>query len=749
MVTQMGAISQGAVIDEQILWVPQLGLNLALRLDGLALFFGLIVVGIGAAVALYTAYYLENEPRQGYFYSLLFLFMTCMLGLVWSNNLLSLFVFWEGTSITSYLLIAFKHESAEARAGGRRALLVTGLGGLAMLAGLVLLGQTAGTFTISEILVQPNLTSTSIYPAALILILLGAFTKSAQFPFHFWLPGAMSAPTPASAYLHSATMVKAGIYLLARLHPALSDSDLWFWLLLVFGGITFLLGAVSALRFYDMKGLLAYATVSQLGALVMLLAFRTDEAYLAVVIGILAHALYKGPLFLVAGVVDHAMGSRDIRRFGNLWRTLPWTATAALLAGVSMAGIPPTFGFVAKEALLGTFYYFGKYESTAIGWAALLVGAIGGAFFVAYSFTLLWEGFFRPTAESDDPAHLHHAPHFAFVLAPLTLALLGTIAPFVLVPLDKFLLGPAAASIAGSEIEVHAALWHGFNTVFVISLIAIAVGLAIFAARRQFRRILNRTPSWLDGAALFNKSIYAAYDLAGWSTRRVQGGTLGGQVSVILMAAVVMVVYGLLRGGLAFRWGIDWADTPQFHGLVIAVVAVLASIVVVRVQTRLNAIIGIGVVGIMVTLFFVYFSAPDLALTQLLIDVLTVVLLVLVFYRIPPQMLPPLKTSVRVRNMIVAASVGLLGFILVLLASGAPFAESISDYFLLNSIAGGHGANVVNVILVDFRGFDTMGEITVLAIAAVGGYAILRSSRLLARPGTGRNAPSDPKSEDG
>ena len=318
---QMGEVSHGVYIEEIYLWSPQLGLELSFRLDGLALMFGLIIAGIGAAVALYTGYYLEANHRQGYFYSLLFLFMASMLGIVWSDNLLTMFVFWEGTSITSYLLIGFNDDDKKARDGSRRAFLVTGLGGLAMLLGIIILGTTAGTYTISEIVAANDLVDKPLYPIVLILILLGAFTKSAQFPFQFWLPGAMAAPTPASAYLHSATMVKAGIYLLARLHPAFSDSPLWFWSLLVIGAMTMLLGAISALRYFDMKALLAYATVSQLGILIMLLAFRSTEAYIAVAVGILAHALYKGPLFLIAGIVDHATGTRDLRRLGGLTRT--------------------------------------------------------------------------------------------------------------------------------------------------------------------------------------------------------------------------------------------------------------------------------------------------------------------------------------------------------------------------------------------------------------------------------------------
>ena len=396
-----GLLQDGAIIAEQYRWIETLGLELSFRLDGLSLLFGLIISGIGAAVALYTHYYLENDERQGYFYLTLFAFMASMLGLVWADNLLTLFVFWEGTSVTSYLLIGYSHQSAVARGGARNAFIVTAAGGLALIAGMILLGQQSGTYTISEIVSRPGLTELDLYPGILILILLGAFTKSAQFPFHWWLPGAMAAPTPASAYLHSATMVKAGIYLLARLHPALSDHPLWLWALLSFGGITMLVGAVSAVRHWDMKALLAYATVSQLGVLTTLLAFRSEAALLAVVVGILSHALYKGPLFLVAGIVDHATGVRDLRKLAGLRRSLPVTTWVALLAALSMAGIPPLFGFVAKEALLESFFASAEHGDLA-GWIAFGAAAIVGAFFVCYSLTLMWEAFLRsgPTTEA-------------------------------------------------------------------------------------------------------------------------------------------------------------------------------------------------------------------------------------------------------------------------------------------------------------------------------------------------------------
>ncbi|MCB0063847.1 MAG: DUF4040 domain-containing protein [Caldilineaceae bacterium] len=730
----LNAIGSGQIFSDEIAWSPALGLALSFRLDGLSLFFGLIITGIGTAIALYTAYYLEHNQRQGYFYSLLFLFMASMVGLVWADNLLTLFVFWEGTSITSFLLISFNHEEPEAETGARTAFIVTGLGALAMLAGLILLAQTAGSYTISTILATPNLEQTPYYTAALILILLGAFSKSAQFPFHFWLPGAMAAPTPASAYLHSATMVKAGVYLLARLHPALHNSDLWFWSLLLVGGITMLLGAVSAFRYYDLKAILANATVSQLGILVMLLAFHSEYAYLAVIVGTLAHALYKGPLFMLAGIVDHAMETRDIRRLANLRMVMPWATAVALLATFSMAGFPPFFGFLAKETLLEVFHHFAEHDNALIGYVGMGVAALGGALFVGYSLLLVWEAFFREKTPTAEPAHLHHAPSFFFVLPPLALVIIGTTIPLILPFVEKGLLIAPAGAIAGEQLDAHLALWHGVTPVFLTSLVAIATGGLLFWQRQSLRNAFQYVPPQLNGNAIYTWCYQQSYVVARWVTRLVQGGRLEGQISITLLTAVAMVAYALfVRNGIN-EVRVDWAQTPQVAGLLLAVLAIVAAIATVRSKRRLSAIINIGVVGVVVTLAFVFFSAPDLGLTQLLIEVLTVVLLVLVFYRIPPRIQPPPPLIIQVRNILTALAVGLLGFVLVLFGVADPYAPSISNYFSLNSVPAAHGANIVNVILVDFRGFDTLGEITVLAIAAVGGYALLRSSRLRRLP---------------
>ncbi|MFZ1753691.1 MAG: hydrogen gas-evolving membrane-bound hydrogenase subunit E [Caldilineaceae bacterium] len=750
-VLRIPEIAAGNFHTERWEWMPSLGLEISFRLDGLALLFGLIVAGVGAAVALYTHYYLEKQPRQGYFYLALFAFMASMLGLVWADNLLTLFVFWEGTSITSYLLIGFDHESPRARAGARNALIVTGAGGLAMLMGLILLGQSAGSYSISQIIAADGLRESAHYTAAVILIFAGAFTKSAQFPFHFWLPGAMSAPTPASAYLHSATMVKAGIFLLARLHPALSDTPLWFWGLLIFGGITMLIGAFFAIGNYDIKALLAYATVSQLGILTMLLAFGSEYALLGVVVGVLAHALYKGPLFLIAGIVDHATGTRDIRRLAGLLRAIPLTGVVAVLGIVSMAGLPPTFGFLAKETLLETGWELIGHGEALAGWLVFGGGAVAGALFVAYSLTLLWEVFLRREADVDDEAHVHHPPALGFVLPPLALVFLGTAIPFLLGPLAQFI-DPAATAISNETIHSHLALWHGFTPVFITSLLAIGSGTLLFLSRSHYRRFLAVLPQSVRGVVFFQRALDGLYGLADHTVRLVQGHTLATQSAVVLLVAFVPVVAALTYTSLGELLPAMNGQAIGWPEMILAFLLALAAWVTVRAESRMSAIISLGVVGVTVTLFYVFFSAPDLALTQLLIEVLTLVLLVLVFYKLPEEKRPPMGRLRQMGIIFVSICVGVTGFVLVLFNGSEAMnaGTAISSYFVDNSVPLGHGANIVNVILVDFRGFDTMGEITVLALAALGGYALLRAPAVrLPDPAERRVASADTAEAEG
>jgi multicomponent Na+:H+ antiporter subunit A len=747
---QMVSVSTGTIQSETYAWVPSIGLEIALRLDGLALLFGLVVTGMGAFVALYTGYYFEDDERQGQFYFLLFAFMASMLGLVWSDNLLALFCFWEGTSITSYLMIAFKTTSKSAREGGRRAFIVTGLGGLAMLGGFILLGMATGSYSISGMVAAVATTPLAEHPLygwALALVLLGAFTKSAQFPFHFWLPGAMAAPTPASAYLHSATMVKAGIFLLARLHPALGGTPEWVWTVTTIGAITMLLGAVTALRYRDLKAILAYATVSQLGMLTMLLGMSVKYAPTAVALGILAHSLYKGPLFLAAGIVDHATGVRDIRRLFALARPMPTTAAAVVLAAYSMAGIPVSLGFLAKEYALGAGEQAGELWAAATGWSIMLAIAVTGAFFFAIAVTVAWDLFFRkaPATQAKSgagsqhhdgeygPAVVHHAPSLSFVLPALLPAALAVVLPFLAGPMNHLLIEPAATAIWSGGAGVEVVLWHGVTIPLLLSLSALVVGYLLFTQRARFEPLFAHVPAWLSGTVAFAWLNDATYGVARWTTRTVMGGTLAAQVSVTLLAASLVAIS-------AFVTSADWAavvalpssgPSPLYEAL-LALLAIIAAVIAVRSRKRLSAIIALGVVGWTVTLYFIVFSAPDLALTQLLIETLTVVLLVLVFFRVGPDRLPPPARRTKIYRWFVSLAAGLFGFTMVLYLATVQYGESIAPYFTQFSVPVGQGGNVVNVILVDFRGYDTMGEVTVLVIAALGGLALWNAPRMSA-----------------
>ena len=726
---QLAPAAQGQQLFVSLPWAPSLGLEISLRLDSLAIFFGLIVTGIGTCIAFYTNYYFEDDPRQGFFYLLLFSFMASMLGLVWANDLLSLFVFWEGTSITSYLLIAFKTGDKSAVEGARRALIVTTAGGLAMLAGLLLLGQAAGTFRIDELLAQPHLTALPVFPVALTLLLLGAFTKSAQWPFHFWLPGAMAAPTPASAYLHSATMVKAGIYLLARMQPGMGDSPLWFWPVLMIGSITMVLGAVSALRYTDMKAILAYTTISALGTMTMLLAFPGEEAALAVTVTILAHALYKAPLFLMAGIVDHAMGTRDLRALAGLWRGLPWVAAVALLGALSMAGVPPTWGFLAKELLLEEFYHLATHNEQIVGGLGFAAAVVMAVFSAGAIFGLVWEAFLRRRADDREPAHLHHAPSFWFVAPALLLTLIGAFTALFIGQIQTIVTAPAAV-IAGAPIDVTIKLWYGWTPVLITSLAILAVSIAIAGSRRFLRNTLNRAPARLNGVYVYDAIIDAIYGFAYRLTRIVQGGPMAPQISVTLLAGVLVLAYALLQVDVSKLGMLESNELPLAPEFLIFVVAIVAAVTTVRARSRLSAIISLGVVGVAVTLFYVFYSAPDLALTQLLIEVLTVILLILVFFRVKPDTRVFEPNRRRYLRFGVAIAMGLFGAGVVLVNHFFQVGPSINPYFLANALPIGQGGNVVNVILVDIRGYDTLGEITVLALAALGGFAVLRSPKL-------------------
>lgn len=710
-------IAAGETVAVSHRWVPSLGINLSLFLDGLSLLFALLISGIGAVILVFSGTYLRGNAELGRFYAFILMFMGSMLGLVLADNVLTMFVFWELTSISSYLLIGFQHEEKSSRSAALQSFLVTSLGGLSLLAGGILLSQAGGTDRLSQLILRaPAIHAHPLYVPILLLIAGGAFTKSAQFPFHFWLPSAMQAPTPVSAYLHSATMVKAGIYLLARLSPALGGTELWFYLLGTVGALTMVLGAYLSLQQFDLKLIFAYSTVSVLGLLTMLLGIGTQGAIKAVVTYLFAHALYKGALFLTAGTVDHESGTRDVRALSGLRRIMPVTAVAAALAAASMAGAPPLAGFLGKEML---------YESVLHGsLGRLWIGptVLASAFLV----TAALIGGIRPFLGAATPAaeRAREGP-IGLWAGPLLLASGGLAAGLLSGTVGRLLLSPAASAVAQQPLSIGSGLWHGFTTTLALSVLTLAAGLALFSKRQAVAwvgQVTKPLRNW-GPEQWYVKALEGLNALATRQTMVFQSGYLRFYVLATMAATFAFVAYPLLGlGGAGLHLNVAGL---QLYELSLAILIVVGAVYTVQAHSMLAAITALGVVGYSVALIFVLFGAPDLAMTQFLVETLIVILFVLVVHRVPPYSIISSK-AVRVRDGVVCISIGALITTLVLAASFVPLDPSISRFYTSNSVPGGHGHNIVNVILVDFRGLDTLGEITVLAVAAFGVYALLK-----------------------
>jgi len=701
-------------------WVPALGVSMAARLDGLSLLFALLITGIGTLIVLYASGYLKGHPQLGRFYLTLLLFMASMLGLVLADDLLYLFVCWELTSITSYLLIGFKHDAEESRHAAMQALVVTGTGGLAMLAGFLLLGSAGGSWEIGTLVATPALAAHPATPWIVGLLALGAFTKSAQWPFHFWLPGAMAAPTPVSAYLHSATMVKAGVYLLARVHPLFSGLALWHALVGGIGALTMVWAAWLTVTATDLKRILAYSTVSALGTLVMLLGFGEADTALAVGLFILAHALYKGALFMVAGTIDHETGTRDVRQLGGLRAALPWTAAGGVLAAVSMAGLLPTFGFVAKELL-----YESVLHVPGIGTMALVATVFASAIFVAVALRTGVAPFLLGESRNLPHQHPHEAPA-AMWLGPIVLGVLGLAVGVGIAAAGPALLQPVGAAIHGAAIDTKLSLWHGFTPVFLLSLVTLALGAGLFALRSTLLGLAR--PAWqhVSGPALYTATMAGLTRVSRDITDAVQHGSLSGYIRTILLVTIGASVVSLWRA--MPDWWPDTLTAPHGVELFTVGVATVAAVSTAFARSSLHAVIALGVTGYSVALTFVLFGAPDLAMTQFLIESLSVILFVFVFFHLPEYRALDSRLM-RLGDVVIAGAFGLVVMGLVLAAQAERVPSALEAYFVANAKPLGHGGNIVNVILVDFRGIDTFGEITVLAAAGIGVFALLRGRR--------------------
>ncbi|WP_438971308.1 monovalent cation/H+ antiporter subunit A [Methylophaga sp.] len=708
-------------------WLPSLGLDFAFRLDGLALLFTLLIQLIGLLVILYARYYLSAKDSMGRFFSYLLMFMGSMLGIVLSENLIQLVVFWELTSLTSFLLISYWQHQQDARDGARMALAITGAGGLAMLAGVLLIGHIVGSFNLTEVLAAGDqIREHDLYLTVLVLILLGVFTKSAQFPFHFWLPHAMAAPTPVSAYLHSATMVKAGIFMLARLFPALSGTEAWGWMVGGAGMLTMVLGAYTALFKHDLKGLLAYSTISHLGLITLLFGFSTQLAAVAAIFHIINHATFKASLFMVAGIIDHECGTRDMRKVNGLLKYMPHTAVLAMIAASAMAGVPLLNGFLSKEMFFEQAVT--ASDANSLAWAIPILVTLGAIFSVAYSLRFIHDVFFNgePVGLTKTP---HEPPRFMKIPVDiLVLLCLGVgIVPMILVA--PILSVAVAASLQTAPPQFSLAMWHGINLPLIMSFIAMGIGAVVYFNRHKLFRWHDETLPRIDARKLFNIALHGLLVTSGKISRVFDRGSLQNAVSWVLFSAVAALVYGFslfdspLIGDRTLM-GVDLIT------LSMVTILALASILTARLhKRRLVALIIVGVIGLIISLGFVKFSAPDLALTQLSVEVVTVVLLLLALFFLP-QHTPQERNRKRLsRDLFLSVTAGVSVMMLAMAVLSRDYAP-ISDFFLENSKPGGGGTNVVNVILVDFRGFDTLGEIVVLALAGLGIFALLQNLRL-------------------
>lgn len=711
-------VTGGEVILQQHAWIPSLGVSLSLRLDGLSLLFALLITGIGTGIYLYAASYLRGSTDLPRFFAFLTLFMGAMLGGVLADDLIALLVFWELTSLTSFLLIGYEPEKAASRRAAQQGLLITVAGGLCLLAGIVLLGTAAGSLRITDILAQgPMLLGHPLTPAIIVLVALGAFAKSAQAPLHAWLANAMAAPTPVSAFLHSATMVKLGVYLLARMNPALGEHPLWSALLVPVGLLTMVTGTLLALRASDLKRVLAYSTVVSLGTLVMLIGLPHPMAATAVVTFLLAHALYKASLFMVAGIVDHATGTRDASRLGGLARTMPVTTLVVVLAGLSMAGLPPFVGFIGKELI---------YEVALGGsWWPLAVALLANVCMVGVAGVVAGRCFFG-TAQPTPSAP--HDPDATMWVGPMVLAALGLL--FGLMPQwPAALLAPAASAVAGHGVELQLSLWHGFTPMLALSGLTLALGGVVLACWPTLRRRLTGCASidrWGTDAA-FDQAILGLQRVATWQTRRIQTGSLRRYLGTFFAFTAICLLLTLwLRGGFAVAWP-GWDEVgPE---VALPLLLVLASAAVLRAASFMAGIVTAGMVGFLVALTFLYRGAPDLAFTQFSVEALAIVILLAIVGRMPFHEVDPRRRSERQRDAVIAAGFGLVATLVLLAVVATPFDARLSDFFRTASVPEAHGRNLVNVIIVDFRALDTLGEIAVLALAALAAAAVISSVR--------------------
>lgn len=722
-VMQIPVIARGEVVTATLAWVPALGIDVAFRLDGLSLLFALLISGIGALIVLYAGAYLSDHHHLGRFYAYLLIFMMAMLGLVLADDLIAMFVFWELTSVASFLLISFQHEKAVSRRAALQALLITGGGGLALLAGLVLLGIAGEGWRFSEIDIDA-VEASALYFGIMVLVLIGCFTKSAQVPFHLWLPNAMNAPTPVSAYLHSATMVKAGVYLLARLNPVMGGEQGWSDILIAFGATTAVVGAVLAIRQTDLKRLLAYTTVTVLGQLTMLIGTNTTYGLQAFVLYLLAHSLYKGALFMAVGAVDHSTGTRELSRLGGLLKIMPLTGAAVGLAAFSNAGLPPFFGFIAKE-----FAYAGLIQMGITGWIVTIAMIVTNALLLAAAGLVFIRTFLGPQG------HYPREPHEVSVpmwLGPMLLAVAGFLLGAWHHWPETWLVNAAVQSVARGDVDVKLYLWGGITPALITSLITVALGVFFYRFRHQVRlQIARWRVFWgVSGDLIWDRFLKRVFEFAALTASAFQHGSLRLHLTLLSLVLSSVVFISLAIGGPALFTGGDYAalNTPAVIGSILALAGASAAAVM---RGRLALVAALGASGLGLALFFLAANAPDVATTQLMVETLTVVFLAFVLRSMPaiPRVADEGAIS-RAAHILISVLFGLAVAGALLVVANVPLAGNIADWYVQNSYPGGKGGNVVNVILVDFRAFDTLGEIVVVALAGLAAASLLGGGQL-------------------
>lgn len=712
-------VAGGAEVIENLSWLPSFGIHWRLRLDGLSLLMALLVTGIGALVVIYASGYFNNSPGSWRFYFFLPLFMGAMSGLVLSDDLILLFVFWEMTTILSFFLVGFNHENEMARAKAKQALLITAGGGLLLFAGLILLGIMADTFVISELAFRrEQIQQHELLIPTTLLILAGAFTKSAQFPFHFWLPNAMAAPTPVSAYLHSATMVKAGLFLMIRLTPSLGGNSLWFYTLVLFGGATMLLAALCGLIYRDLKKILAYSTLAVLGTITMLTGLGTATALKAAVLLLVAHALYKAALFMVAGAVDHGSGTRDVNKLSGLRQNMPLTFAAAALAALSQVGLVPFSGFLAKE------YLYSSVMAHEFGWILTTLAFVVNALLFVLAFKVGFLPFCGP--ESEVARKSHEVP-CSMLAGPWILAVTGLAVGLLATPFNDYLLMPALLAVDPHYPLAPLKLWHGFNSVLLLSAATLLCGYLLYSWNRSLSRRAGRIDRNLDIQfdRNFGFGLERFVQFSKWQTRLVQNGSLRIYMYIICGTFSTMLLFMLLYLG-HLPSGSGFTEVPW--SLVFYILPMLAATLTACLSfSRLTTLLSLGVIGLGNMQIFMYFGAPDLALTQILVETLSIVIFMLVLRKLPAMR--DLSTGgKRLVDAFFALGCGLAMTLLAMKAQNLSLSPSVSGEFARLSYLEAKGRNVVNVILVDFRALDTLGEVVVLVLAALGITVLLKRS---------------------